>query len=1122
MAAGHPGTVLRILRSLVVPPGTSALSDAQLLRRFAVCQEEAAFTALVHRHGGLVWGVCRHVLRHEQDAEDAFQATFLVLARKADSIRSGAALAGFLHGTAYRVALRARRDAAIRRANERRGQRMPAEKSLPEAVLVEALALVDEEVERLPERERAAFVLRCLEGKSQAETARLLGWKEGTVSGTLARARQQLRRRLTRRGVTLSGVLAALALGRDTQAAAVPAGLPGATVRAALGHAAAPGVAAPSTAVALADAVSRALSLTRLRTATVLLLALGLATVGTMLLGPASAPLPGAAGPAATPEPTAQPRTDRSGDPLPEGALARLGTTRFRHGYRIYSLAVSRDGRRLVSRGLDSAIRVWDPATARELNALRLPTGCGGGQWNENVVFTPDGKQLIGAVGGGWSVDTLTVWDVATGQDVRRFPVQDGRVTVVAVSPDGRTLAAATSPPGLPGQKAAAWGRVRLWDARGGAELRTLEGHRGEIEQLAFAPDGRLLASAARDRTVRLWDPATGREVRRLEGKLVLAPDIELPGVPVRSQRGVVGMAFAPDGKTLAVAASDPTFRLWDVATGKELPPPPGDRCEVTALAFVPGGRTILSGGWDGLVRVWDLAGGKEPRQFRAQQGPILSLALFPDGNTLAVSGLRSVRLWDLARGTELRPLGPHHTGIHRVAFSPDGNAVATGSGYGEQAICLWDAATGRELHRLDAPPGDIDLLTFAADGKTLTVGAGWQATARVWDRATGRELPSRTYGTARFFSSPDGRVVAGSDGRGNLVFWDAATGKELHRLRAPGWSGAALGPDNQLVADTPEHDGTLILWDARTGRELRRFHGYPRTLASIAVSPDGKHLAAAFNSDRASIVLWDTATGANLGECPGNSYSFAPLVFSPDGKTLASGERSGSVRLWEVATCRERRCFSGHLGSVLSLAFSLDGNRLVSGGDDTLGVVWDVHGLSEAGRAGPDDFPALWADLASGDAAAGGRALGKLVGAREQGLAFLSERLRPAPRATPERLARVVADLDSESFAVRRRAARELEELGEVAEPALRRALASGPSAEVRRRAEGLLQKLPLTASSERLRQYRAIEVLEALATPDARRLLETLQTGAPEALLTREARAAADRLAHRPAPTP
>jgi RNA polymerase sigma factor (sigma-70 family) len=1105
MTIGNAAAVLHHLCRRGADSGGPEPSDAQLLRRFVGQRDEAAFAALVRRHARLVWGVCRHALRHEQDAEDAFQATFLVLARRADSIRKGEALASFLHGTAYRVALRARRDAAIRRAHERRGPRLPPERPFPETVLVEALALVDEEVQRLPDRQRAAFVLCCLEGKTHAEAARELGWKEGTVSGTLARARQRLRQRLTCRGVTLSAVLATIALGRESRAAAVPPRLGRATAAAAVRHAAG---AEASAAAALADTVSHALPWTRARMATALLLALGLTVAATGLLVHVPAPVPQAvAGPAPGPE-AERPRTDHFGDPLPEGALARLGPTRFRHGYRIYSLAVSPDGRRLASRGLDGALRVWDPATARELACFRFPWG---GAWTDNVVFSPDGKHLIGAVGAGWKAAVVTGWDVDTYQETQHIAVKDSEVSAVAVSPDGKLLAGVTH------------ASIRLWDAAGGVQLRELKGHEEEIEQLAFSPDGRLLASASRDRTVRLWDPAAGREVRRLQGQLALAPDVSIAGFTPGHQRGAVALAFSPDGRTLAVAASaDPTFRLWDTTTGKELPPMPGDMCQVTALAFLPDGKMVLSGDWNGFVRVWDLAGRKERCRFRAQQGPILSLVLFPDGNTVAVGGERTVRVWGLARSTELRPLGPHHTGIYRVAFSPDGKTIATGSGYGEQAVCLWDAATGRELHRLDGPPGDVDLLTFAPDGKAVAVGAAWQAAVRVWDPATGQQLPSRAYAAARFLASPDHREVAGNDGRGDLVFWDAATGKEVRRLQVPSWSGAALGPGSTCVSDGPDHDGTLVLRDSRTGKELRRFTGHARTLSGIVLSPDGAYLAAAFNTDRPSILLWETATGAKVGECPGDTYSFTPLAFSPDGKTLASGERDGTVRLWEVVTCRERARFRGHLGTVLSLAFSPDGNLLTSGGDDTLGMVWDAHGLHDPRRATAEDFPALWADLASGDAGRSFRALGRLAAAREPGLAFLREHLRPAPRASAGRLARLVADLDNESFMVRRQAARELAELGEAAGPALRRALAAPPSAEVRRQVEQLLEKLPLTGSAERLRQFRALEVLEALGTPEARGLLERLGEGAPEARLTREAKAALDRLARRRAAVP
>ncbi len=185
MAEVRLASVLYHLRQLGA--GTAGdVSDGQLLRRFAQGREESAFAALLERHGRLVWGVCRHVLRQEQDAEDAFQATFLVLARKASSIRKHESVASWLHGVAYRVALKARARAAARHARA-----LPAEREAPpgppsEAALRELQAVLDQEVALLPGKLRAPFVLCCLQGRSKGEAARELGWKEGTVSGRLA------------------------------------------------------------------------------------------------------------------------------------------------------------------------------------------------------------------------------------------------------------------------------------------------------------------------------------------------------------------------------------------------------------------------------------------------------------------------------------------------------------------------------------------------------------------------------------------------------------------------------------------------------------------------------------------------------------------------------------------------------------------------------------------------------------------------------------------------------------------------------------------------------------------------------------------------------------------------
>src|SRR5262249_17264122 len=168
-----------------------------LLARFLADREESAFAALMRRHGRTVWGVCCRVLGHEQDAEDAFQATFLVLARKAGSIRHSQAVGARLHGAAYRIAMKAKGDAAIRRKHEMQPPGADASGSVACNIsLREGMAILDDEVQRLGVKHRAVFVACCLEGKTMAEAARDLGWKEGTVSGTLARAKERLRHRL--------------------------------------------------------------------------------------------------------------------------------------------------------------------------------------------------------------------------------------------------------------------------------------------------------------------------------------------------------------------------------------------------------------------------------------------------------------------------------------------------------------------------------------------------------------------------------------------------------------------------------------------------------------------------------------------------------------------------------------------------------------------------------------------------------------------------------------------------------------------------------------------------------------------------------------------------------------
>jgi len=225
MANGQLDLVLRHIRKMVDGPDAAQdWTDQELLGRFATHHEEAVFEVLMQRHGPMVLGVSQRVLSHPQDAEDVFQATFLVLARKAKSIRRQASLGSWLYGVAYRLALKLQASAARRRARERRVAEMIATRTLPDPSWSDLRPILDDELSRLPEKDRAPLILCYLEGKTNVEAGRLLGWPAGSMSKRLARGRELLRSRLTKRGLAFSMPILTTMLAEHAQAC-VPAAL---------------------------------------------------------------------------------------------------------------------------------------------------------------------------------------------------------------------------------------------------------------------------------------------------------------------------------------------------------------------------------------------------------------------------------------------------------------------------------------------------------------------------------------------------------------------------------------------------------------------------------------------------------------------------------------------------------------------------------------------------------------------------------------------------------------------------------------------------------------------------------------------------------------------------------
>jgi RNA polymerase sigma factor (sigma-70 family) len=313
--------VLPHLCRLIGPQFGGERSDRELLERFLGERDAAAFAALVRRHGPTVLGVCRRILNNVHDAEDAFQATFLVLVRKGRSIAKREALGSFLYGVAYRVALKARADAVRRRQRERQAANRVEEQATPDGTWDDLRPILDEEVNRLPDKYRQPIVLCYFEGKTYQEAARLLGWPAGTASVRLARARELLRSRLALRGLALSAIALAARLAEGTAAAAEACLLADATAHAALRFAADPAAAAVSSRViALTEGVVQAMVLRKWKTVAGIFLTVSVLCGGAGVLWHSVGPAPALA--------ADRPSATRVANPGPAGDEVRVAADR--------------------------------------------------------------------------------------------------------------------------------------------------------------------------------------------------------------------------------------------------------------------------------------------------------------------------------------------------------------------------------------------------------------------------------------------------------------------------------------------------------------------------------------------------------------------------------------------------------------------------------------------------------------------------------------------------------------------------------------------------------------------------------------------------------------------------
>jgi WD40 repeat protein len=601
---------------------------------------------------------------------------------------------------------------------------------------------------------------------------------------------------------------------------------------------------------------------------------------------------------------------------------------------------------------------------------------------------------------------------------------------------------------------------IHLWDSDTGKESFQLPRMNQSSPRLAFSADGKVLAWGRDEKSgggISLVDAATGKEIRRL------AKNIEFPQF----------LAFWPDEKTLAFCTwHEKAIRFWDIEHDREIRLSEGHRGHISSIVYSPDGRSLTSSGMDGMVRRWDLATGKEVQQFKAHLGGLWGLAVTPDGKMIATASANDkiIRLWDAGTGKEIQRFEGYLDGVNSLAFSPDGKILASGGSRNakeNRLLRFWDVQTGKEIRfAVDPDPVPAEPENIFGEG-ILSVG--------------------------RVKFSPDGRLLAAAC-RNNIVIYEVASGRQYRQFVLPKKS-------NDI---------------------------FPRKIDDMAFSPDGKSLVSGgtANADgQESIYLWELASGKVRLSVQTTFGHAVCLALSPDGRFLAAATSNDklsapdTVRVLDARFGEVVRQFPGHQSWLSSLVFPPDGERLASGAWDTTILIWDVSDLpstdqSQSAKLSAGELDQLWSNLAADDAEKAYRAIWKLV-AMPQAVPLLNERLKPAVAIDSEQASRLIADLDSTSFTAREKAFEDLSRLDDLAEPGLRKKLAAKPSLETRRRIETLLRKLhgPVT-SAEKLRSLRAVEVLEHIATQEAGKLLENLAAGAPEARPTQEAKGALRRL--------
>jgi len=541
------------------------------------------------------------------------------------------------------------------------------------------------------------------------------------------------------------------------------------------------------------------------------------------------------------------------------------------------------------------------------------------------VTWSPDGSSFAIA-----STSGIHLFNAANFVGINTS-LSGSNVYNIAYSPDGTMLAGGINE-----------SSVKIWDVKSGNELHTLDGYKNFITKVAFLPGGDILVTLAYEEPIKLWDVASGRELRTLGGSDVADFDI------------------SPDGTMLA-SASGPGYRaikVWDIASGEELRTLTGHTDSVFRLDFSLDGNTLASASDDNTIKLWDVVKGTELSSITVGTNPVSMIAFSPKGDILAsVDFGGRLQLWDITSGQEI-PTQYGDLQVGYIDFSPDGKVILA-SVNTDNSIKLLDVTSGIELRSFDWQSNIVSSVAVSPDGNMIASGS-YFGLITLLNSANGqviRTLVGHTDQVANLDFSPESDMLA-SASWDTIKLWDVANGNEMLTLAGQSMEGYASGvpcvafsPDGKILAYGAEA-GQVMLWDIANNQLLHALGGQPDggiadEVNGVAFSPDGKILASIYSSHTWSITLWDVTNGEELRTLtkpfsPSISGGASALAFSPDGKYLAAAIGDKTITLWDVASGSELRTLLND-SEVMRVAYSRDGDVLASTSEEWPVTLWDA-----------------------------------------------------------------------------------------------------------------------------------------------------------------------------------